>query len=716
MTEMLILIVCFFALCGAGTILSALVSEKSAPAVLAWVGSVASLVLCLLSIENLLSGQSFELTLWTLPGLGSLTLAMDSVSVPFVLVTGLVFLATSVFSRRYLARYSEHFSLRAFAVCYHVLLATVVVVLLAGDALLFLIGWEVMSILSYLLVSYQHRRDRNPGPAYLMLAMGEAGFVAVAVAFLLLARPAGGLSFHALREAATGAGAGLRWAVFLLSFLGFGVKAGLVPVNRWLRDVYAVAPANVCALLSGVLLNLGIYGIVRLNGDLLPPISAGPGLLVLVIGTISALVGILYANRENDLKTMLAESSIENMGIVVAGVGAGFVFLALHLPALASIAFVAALYQMVNHSIYKALLFFGAGSVDVATDTRDMDRLGGVIKFLPWVGALFLVGSLSIAALPPFNGFASEWLTLQALLQSATLPSAGIKVVFALCGAALALTAGLAVTCFVKAFAMSFLGMPRSERQPQHEANVRHSMRAAMVFLAALCLLLGVFPAYVVGGLNGAVARLSGADAGPALVPPFFSASLRQAELSPDFVADFHNLGAQVGQSLLPGSGLVVLHRGGPRNPVVFAMSTTYMVVVMALLLGAVLIIVRGWLVRRRQRVRHGVWAGGLRHLLPELTYTATGFSNPVRVTFRAVFHPTEIEDSSQMVARHFRMAIRRFMEEVHIVDRLFFRPVEASVTGIARILARMHHGRLNAYIGYVLLSLLAVLVLGRLL
>jgi hydrogenase-4 component B len=716
MSEMLTLTLCFFLLCGAGTTLSALLGEKYAPTVLACVGSLAALSLCFLSAQSLLAGHSFQATLWTLPELGPLTLAMDTVSAPFLLAAGLIFLATAVFSMRYLERYRDHFSLRAFGVCYHVLLATVAAILLAGDALTFLIGWEVMSILSYLLVSCQHQRDRNPGPAYLMLAMGEAGFLAVTLALLLLARPAGGLSFHALRAAAASAGAGLRWAVFLLSFLGFGVKAGLVPVNRWLRDVYAVSPANVCALLSGVLLNLGIYGIVRVDGDLLPPASAGPGLVVLVIGTLSALVGILYANRESDLKTMLAESSIENMGVVVAGLGAGFVFFALHLPALAGIAFVAAFYQMVNHSVYKALLFFGAGAVDVATGTRDMDRLGGLIKFLPWTAALFLVGSLSIAALPPFNGFASEWLTLQALLQSATLPSAGIKVVFALSGAALALTAALAVTCFVKSFAMSFLGMPRSEHQPRHAVNVRHSMRAAMVFLAALCLLLGVFPAYVVTALNGSVARLSGANAAAALVPPFFSTSTQHPELPPEFVADFHNLGAQVGRSLLPGPGLVVLHRGGPRNPVVFAMSTSYMVVVLLLLLLATFVGFRLWLTRRRQRVRRTVWAGGLRRLLPELTYTATGFSNPVRVTFLAIFHPTEIEDSSDMVAQHFRMAIRRLVEEVHILDRLLFRPVEAGATGIARGLARMHHGRLNAYIGYVLLSLLAVLVLGRVL
>ena len=208
---------------------------------------------------------------------------------------------------------------------------------------------------------------------------------------------------------------------------------------------------------------MGLYGILRVNADLLPAAQAETGLVTLVVGTISALLGILYATTDNDLKAMLAHSSIENVGIVVAGFGAGMVFVATDHPALAAIAFVAALYHMVNHSLYKALLFFGVGAVETQTGTRDMDRLGGLIKWMPLTALGFLIGTLSIAALPPFNGFVSEWLTLQAMLRSAELSSTGAKIVFALCGAGLALTAALAVTCFVKVFAMSFLGMRRLE-------------------------------------------------------------------------------------------------------------------------------------------------------------------------------------------------------------------------------------------------------------
>ncbi len=710
---MLLLVCIFFSICCVGIVASIVLPEAQSPRILAWTGSLASLALSAAGAAALVRKQPFTLQLWTLPELGTLTLSIDHLSGLFLFISGLIFLAASAFSYRYLERYAGHFSLRAFSILYHALFVAAVLVLMAGDVVSFLIGWEAMSILAYLLVNCQHKQDQNPEAGYLMLSMGEAGFLAVAVAFLLLATTAGSLTFASLRSAAASAGPSLRWSVFLLSFFRFSVKAGLAPFNRWLPRVYPVASATVCALLSGVLLNLGIYGIVRINGDLLPIASVSPGLIVLAIGSLTALVGILYANRESDMKSMLAESSIENMGIVTAALGAGFVFSASHAPLLAGMAFIAALYQMLNHSVYKSLLFYGAGSVDSTVGTRDMDRLGGLIKRQPWIAAFFLAGAISIAALPPSNGFVSEWLTLQALLQSAMLESPAVKVVFAICGAILALTAALAVTCFVKAFAMSFLGIARSE-QAKQSGRVPRSMRAAMGFLAFLCLLLGILPTYVIPALDRGASLLSRTSASGTLVPPFFLTSSERSLLPPAFVADFHNLGAQLGKGILPGAGLVVLHRGSTRNPVVFAMSTSYMIIVLALLIGSLFLALRWWLARRTQRSLGSVWAGGLTELPRELTYTATGFSNPVRVTFNAIFHPAEIEDSREMVAQHFRVTIRRMAEEVHVLDRVFYRPVRIGAAKVASGLARMHHGRLNVYVAYVLLAFLTVLLFGR--
>jgi hydrogenase-4 component B len=576
---------------------------------------------------------------------------------------------------------------------------------------LFLLAWEVMSILCWLLiVCARDKENDHAGSGYLLLAMGEAGTLAAALGFLFLAVGAGSLDFGAIKSASSGLGAGVQWAVFLLSFFGFGVKAGLVPVNFWLPRAYVAAPRAFVPVLAGATLNLGLYGILRVNADLMPATHTGPGLLVLVVGTISALLGILYATTDNDLKIMLAHSSIENVGIIVAGFGAGMVFVATNHPALAAIAFVAALYHLINHSLYKTLLFFGVGTVEAQTGTRDMDRLGGLNKWMPLTALGFLIGTLSIAALPPFNGFVSEWLTLQTMLRSAELSSTGAKMVFALCGAGLALTAALAVTCFVKVFAMSFLGMRRLDEN-QKVSEAKSGALVPMAILAALCLAFGVLPTYVIPALDNATNPLVGASAGDALVPPFFASNPAHDTLPPAFVEDFHNLGAQVGQSVVPGRGLVVLHRGGTENPVVFAMSTSYTFVALIVLLLATYVVVRLWLTPNRKLSRKIRWDGGVRNLLPEMTYTATGFSNPVRVIFDAVFRPTTVEDTRETVAEHFRTAIIREKERVHLVDKLVFHPVRTAVMWFAGRLALMHHGRFNAYAAYALVTLLVVLV-----
>lgn len=703
----------FFALCALGIVLGLSLPQRWNPLALAAIAAAASLALLFGAGGALFAGRGFALELWSLPALGVLSIGLDRLSGLFLFVAGLVFLPTSVFSAGYLRRYLRHYSLKAFSVLYFILLASIVAIILARDILTFLLAWELMSIASYLLVNYEHERDENTRAGYLMLAMGEGGTLAAALALLLLANAAGSLDYAPIKAAASNLGPGVRWAVFLLSLFGFGVKAGLVPFNSWLPRAHPVAPANVSALLSGVILNLGIYGIVRVNVDLVPATFIGTGLIALIVGTVSAFVGILYATTDNDSKGMLAHSSIENMGIITAGLGAGFIFTAAGKPALASIAFVAALYHLTNHSIYKALLFLGAGTVDYRAGTRDLDRLGGLIHRMPWTALFFLVGALSIAAVYPFNGFASEWLTLQALLRSAELDSTGVKVVFALCGVGLALTAALAVTCFVKAFAMGFLGMARTKRA-QRAVEAPRSMLIPMGGLALLCFVLGVVPTLVIGTLSDTLEPLTAASANEALLPPFFAANADHARLPAEFAAEFQELGAELGESVLPGRGMVVLHRGGTQNPVVFAMSTSYGAIVLILLLVIVFAIVQ-WLTRARRLRREVVWDGGVRQLFPEMTYTATGFSNPVRVIFDALLRPRTVEDTEETVATHFRVAIKRSREEVHIVDRLIFGVLAARLAGTAGWLARMHHGRVNAYVGYVLATLVIFLILGQL-
>lgn len=701
----------FFLLCAIGAVGALLAPERWSSIVLSAVGSLSAILVLLVSALLLIGDQSFRTELWPVLSLGTMKLAADRLSALFLFVTAAVFLPVSIFSGGYLEKYRTHYSLQYFGILYHALFASIVLILIANDTISFLVSWEMMSIVSYLLVNFEYEREESSHAGFVMLAMSEAGTIAVAVAFILAGQFAGGLDFDQMRSAAQ-LSHGVGWAIFLLSFFGFAVKAGLVPVNSWLPLAHPVAPTNVSALLSAVIVNLGIYGIMRFNLDLRPVTGAGPGVIVLVLGSASALIGILYATVQTEMKRLLAHSTIENMGIVAAAIGAAMTFQASGHAIIAGIALIAALYHLANHSVYKALLFVGTGAVEAGTGTRDLDRLGGIVRSMPWTSAFFLIGVLSISALPPLNGFVSEWLTLQTILRSAVLSSTPIKVAFAISGALLALTAGLAVTCFAKVFAMGFLGMPRSEGAAR--ATEAHSgTRTPLALLAASCVLLGILPTYVIPVIDRAVAPIARADASMALIPPFFNVDLQRQENLPEkFVREFHDLGAQIGSRELPGRGLVVLHRGEEQNPVVFAMSTTYMLVTFAVILALVFMIFQ-FLSRRRVLSRGAAWDGGLRHLWPGITYTATGFSNPVRVIFEAVLQPAAGEDSVEAVARHFRTAIRRNHAEAHIVDRLVLDPSIASMQRFAAVARKMHVGHVNAYVAYVLLAMLLVLVIG---
>jgi len=705
------LVVLFLGTCALGAVLSAILPDRSQLKALAWMASIASLLALSASGAVLLFGDASHARLWQLPYFGTIDLYMDRISALFIFVTALVYLPVSIFSAEYMEKYHGRYSLKSFGVFYHLLFASVVLTLIAADIVSFLIAWEAMTILSYLLVNYEHEHEEVTRSGYLMLAMSEVGTVAAALALLIMVGASENFTFASLKTASSGLGQFAKWAVFLLSFSGFGVKAGLVPGSAWLPRAHPAAPGNASAILSGVILNLGIYGIVRVNADLLPVAYPSQGLIVLVVGSLSALIGILYATTENDMKKMLAHSSIENMGIITACLGAGFIFGAYGHPSLAGIAFIVALYHMANHSMYKALLFLGASAVDSKAGGRNMNRLGGLIKGMPWTAAFFLVGALSIAALPPFNGFVTEWLTLQTLLQSSVLSSKAIKIAFALCGATLALTAALAVTCFVKAFAMSFLGIARSE-EAKTAMEARRSATIPMGFLAIVCLLLGILPTYIIPVVDRVVAPVVHESVVDGLAPPFFTFTpSKDTKFSDAFVSEFHDLGAQVGRGILPGRGLVVLHQGSERNPVVFAMSTSYTLVVLALLLGTSALLVR-LIFRRRAVKRQPAWDGGLRRLLPEMTYTATGFSNPVRVIFDSIFRPSMVENTRETVAGHFRTAIRNGRSETYIVDKLAVQPIFRASRWLAAVVVGMHSARVNAYAGYILITLLIFLAI----
>ena len=403
---------------------------------------------------------------------------------------------------------------------YAAFLAGMNLVVLADDAFTFLVSWEFMSLSSCALVIAHHREPENLKAGYIYLVMASIGTLTLLLAFGALAGANGGYSFEAIRafppSAATAA------LVFCLALFGAGSKAGLVPLHIWLPLAHPAAPSHVSALMSGVMTKVAVYGFVRIVFDLLGPPVWWWGMTVIVIGSATAVIGILHAMLQRDLKKLLAYSTVENIGVVFAGLGLALAFKASAMPAAAALAATAALFHALNHATFKSLLFFGAGAVLNATGERDIEKLGGLIHRMPHTAFAVLIGCVAISALPPLNGFVSEWLTFQAILLSPEVPQWGLKFTVPAAGALLALSTALAAACFVRAFGVTFLGRPRTPVAERARETDRLSL-AAMFIFAALCLLAGILPGIVIDGLAPVVQGIVGARMPVQISSPWLS-------------------------------------------------------------------------------------------------------------------------------------------------------------------------------------------------
>jgi formate hydrogenlyase subunit 3/multisubunit Na+/H+ antiporter MnhD subunit len=391
---------------------------------------------------------------------------------------------------------------------YPAFLAGMTIVVLADDAFTFLLSWEFMSLSSWALVMAHHRISDNARAGYVYLVMASFGTLALLLTFGLLAGPDGAYAFADIRGGHTAAP--LSAVIVVLALIGTGSKAGLVPLHVWLPLAHPAAPSHVSALLSGVMTKVAVYGFVRIVFDLLGQPAWWWSMLVLALGGITAAMGVLYALMQHDLKRLLAYHTVENIGIIFIGLGLALAFKAYGMAWAAALAMTAALLHVLNHLIFKSLLFFGAGAVLTATGERNMEHLGGLIHRMPQTAFVFLTGCAAISALPPLNGFVSEWLTFQAILQSPQLPSWGLKFLVPSVGALLALSAALAAACFVKAFGVTFLGRARTPAAARAQETDRLSL-AAMSFLAALCLIAGILPGVFIDALAPVVQGLLGA-------------------------------------------------------------------------------------------------------------------------------------------------------------------------------------------------------------
>ena len=429
-----------------------------------------------------------------LPWLGA-HFRIDALAAFFVIIVNLGGAAASLFAIGYGSHEESPQRVLPF---YPTYLAAMNLVVLADDAFSFLVSWEFMSLSSWALVVAHHRERENLRAGYVYLLMASLGTLALLLAFGLLAGSDGNYAFDAIR--ASHPAAALAAMVLVLVLVGAGSKAGIVPLHAWLPLAHPAAPSHVSALMSGVMTKVAVYGFVRIAFDLLGEPAWWWSMLVLSIGGITAVMGVLYALMEHDLKRLLAYHTVENIGIIYIGLGLALAFKAYGMPVAAALALTAGLFHVFNHSVFKSLLFFGAGAVLNATGERDMDHLGGLIHRMPQTAFVFLVGCVAISALPPLNGFVSEWLTFQAILLSPQLPSWGLKFLVPAVGALLALSAALAAACFVKAFGMSFLGRPRTSAATNARETDSNSL-AAMYFLAALCLVAGVLPGIFIDAL-----------------------------------------------------------------------------------------------------------------------------------------------------------------------------------------------------------------------
>jgi formate hydrogenlyase subunit 3/multisubunit Na+/H+ antiporter MnhD subunit len=439
-----------------------------------------------------------------LPGIGA-NFRLDALASFFLIVANLGGASASLYGLGYGRHEPAPLRVLPFFPAY---LAAMNLVVLADDAFSFLVAWEFMSLSSWALVLANHRAPENARAGYVYLVMATIGTLALLLAFGVMAGPEGGYAFAAMRAhhppPFTGA------MVLLLALVGAGSKAGLIPLHVWLPLAHPAAPSHVSALMSGVMTKVAIYGFIRIVFDLIGEPVWWTSLIVLAVAAITAVVGILYALMQNDLKRLLAYSTVENVGIIFIGLGLALAFRASQMGLPAALALTAALFHILNHSIFKSLLFFGAGAVLTATGERNMEHLGGLIHRMPKTAATFLIGCAAISALPPLNGFVSEWLTFQAILVGPGLPQWGLRFMIPTVGALLALSAALAAACFVKAYGVVFLGRPRTPQAEKADEVDRFSL-AAMFILAALCFIAGVLPGLFIDMLSPVVADLVGA-------------------------------------------------------------------------------------------------------------------------------------------------------------------------------------------------------------
>jgi formate hydrogenlyase subunit 3/multisubunit Na+/H+ antiporter MnhD subunit len=590
---------------------------------------------------------------------------IDALSGFFLLLLGGVSFGISLFAAGYF-RGTAASTLALLCVQYHVFLASMAFVVIADDAYLFMVTWESMALSSYFLVTTEHHEERNRKAGFIYLLVAHLGAISILLAFGVLHGGHGDYTFAALRAANLSG----FWATaaFLLAFFGFGAKAGMLPLHVWLPEAHPAAPSPVSALLSGVMLKTAIYGMVRLIFDLIGGIRWEWGLTVLLFGAATSLFGVLFALMQHDLKRLLAYHSVENIGIILIGVGLAMVFIGSGHPGAGAIALVAGLYHTLNHAVFKGLLFLGAGAILKSTGIRNLNEMGGLIRYMPHTALYFLIGALAISALPPLNGFVSEWLTFQASLQAPILQSGVVRSIVPIVAAVLALSGALTGMCFVKVYGIAFLGQHRHELavKPREASGWE---RAGMLWLTLGCFALGLFPAFMLRELDHVCRTL---------------------------------IGAGLSDEALAGSWLWLV----PTTSAQASYSPVVFLLVIAAVFGLTFLVVR--LVYHGRLRRADPWDCGFPAQTSRMQDSADAFGQPIRQIFAPVYRiHREIPraDDPQPV-------FRQTVEDRHWYG--MYLPIAHFSEFLSGQVGRLQQGRISVYLLYSFITLIALLVFAQ--
>jgi hydrogenase-4 component B len=622
-------------------------------------------------VSALLSGNSRVVSAGGSVVVGTLQLQATSLAGVFVALLGLIAVATAAYVPRY---HEPGHGTGLYLGVYNLALLASLAVLAAGNVVTFLVAWETMALLCYLLILRRPRRSDVAAGAFWFLALSEVGFVAIVAAFVILAAKTHTMQLDLIATRAHLVSGDWRVAAYLLALIGFGFKAGLVPLHVWLPEAHPVAPADGSAFLSGLITKLGVYGIALFGFALLPEGPAWRGTLTMGAGAVTAAIGILYALNERDIKRFLAFSTIENIGIIVTAFGAAMTFLAYGQRLLWAFLLLAGLYHVANHGTYKTLLFQEAGVVEHATGTRDFDRLGGLANRMPRSSVITFVGTLGIAALPPLNGFVSEWLIFQGLFQGFRTGSHLVAILIVLAAGALGLTGGLAVYAFVRGFGIPFLGMPRTRQAA--EASEARQPQAGPALLAMACVALAVGAPVVLAGLARAMRTVTGVTLRPVL---------------------------------LPGNLTVI-----PAHTKFSGFSPTWLTVfLLAVCAVPVLIYLAG---RPRGASRtEPVWDGGIIAFKPRMQYSAMTFSAPTRVMFDALYRPSVSVHRASDDPAGSSGPVHYESEATPIFERYLYQPVIRAFEWLADMVRPIQSGDVNLYLFYVFAAVLVAYLIAAL-